>query len=198
MAVFMHSPSSFHPVSVNRPEGIAAKLARNLVAARVAAGVTQQQLADRADVSRATIAQIEAGVSDPKISTVLLLAKALNVDALLLLLGANELAMLAALLKLDLNTPQYERLRSRDLRKIQRLVSSGILRDRLSAARLGAAAAQAAGYPTQASIGAAIGASISPGLGTVLGAALAELLGGKTIEALNVQSPVETPRLATE
>jgi transcriptional regulator with XRE-family HTH domain len=172
-----------------RPEGVATKLARNLVAARVAAGVTQQQLADRADVSRATIAQIEAGVSDPKFSTVLQLARALSVDPLLLLLGTNELATIASLLKLNLASPQYEQLRTSDLREIQRLVNSGMVRDRVSAARLGAAAAHAAGYATEASIGAAIGAAISPGQGTVLGAALAQLLSGK-----RVQEPPSSPQ----
>jgi transcriptional regulator with XRE-family HTH domain len=181
MAVLMSLPSPSHSDPLPRPEGVAAKLARNLVAARVAAGVTQQQLAERADVSRATIAQIEAGVSDPKFSTILQLARALNVDPLLLLLGTNELATIASLLKLDLASPQYEQLRTSDLREIQRLVNSGMVRDRVNAARLGAAAAQAAGYATEASIGAAIGAAISPGQGTVLGAALAQLLSGKPV-----------------
>lgn len=173
-----------------RPEGIAAKLARNLVAARVAAGVTQQQLAERADVSRATIAQIEAGVSDPKLSTVLQLSQALKVDPLLLLLGSNEVETLASLLKVDLQSPQYEQLRTSDLRELQRLVGSGMVRDRVSAARLGAAAAQAAGYPAQGSIGAAIGAAIRPGIGTVLGAAFAQLLAGQSGEAA---APVVDP-----
>jgi transcriptional regulator with XRE-family HTH domain len=195
MAVLMASPVPSNPTVPARPlEGIAAKLARNLVAARVAAGVTQQQLADRAEVSRATIAQIEAGVSDPKFSTILQLAHALNVDALLLLLGTNEVETLASLLELDLDTPHYHQLRTSDLREIQRLVGSGMLRDRLNAAKLGAAAAQAVGYATQGSIGAAIGAAIRPGIGTVIGAALAQLLSGEPAGQNMSKSVEPTPK----
>ena len=165
-----------------RPEGISFKLARNLVAARIAARMTQQQLADRADVSRATIAQLEAGIGDPKLSTVILLAAALQIDPFILLLGTREVNTFVSLTKVDLQAPRLERLRTSDLRELQRLVASGMIRDRASAARLGAAAAAAQGYAQQASIGAAIGAAILPGVGTVLGAALAELLAGRSIE----------------
>lgn len=77
------------------PPGRATQLARNLVAARAAAGLTQHQLARRSRVSRATIAQIEASASDPRLSTLVLLADALGVSPLHLLLAPRELRSLS-------------------------------------------------------------------------------------------------------
>ena len=57
-------------------------LARNVAAARQRAGWTQHQLARAADLSRATIHLIEAGIGDPRLSTVTSLAKALGRPAI--------------------------------------------------------------------------------------------------------------------
>lgn len=56
-------------------------LARNVATARQRAGWTQHQLAQAADLSRATIHLIEAGACDPRLSTVTSLAKALGQPA---------------------------------------------------------------------------------------------------------------------
>ena len=61
------------------------RLAANVVASRRAAGLTQKQLAQTADLSRATVHLVEAGACDPRVSTIAQLARALNVTPLELL-----------------------------------------------------------------------------------------------------------------
>jgi len=60
-------------------------LAQNVTAARHAAGLTQRQLADAAELSRATVHLIEAGACDPRVSTIAHLARALRLSPLELL-----------------------------------------------------------------------------------------------------------------
>jgi transcriptional regulator with XRE-family HTH domain len=60
-------------------------LAQNVTSARRRAGLTQLQLAQAAELSRATVHLIEAGICDPRLSTITRLAGALRVDALELL-----------------------------------------------------------------------------------------------------------------
>lgn len=64
-----------------RDIGLGDRVARNLVVLRHRSGLTQQQLAESAGVSRATVHLIESGQGDPRVSTVELLARALGVDA---------------------------------------------------------------------------------------------------------------------
>ncbi len=58
------------------PTGFGAKLK----AVREAAGLTQDQLAERAGLYKFSIAKLEQGVREPTWSTVQVLAKALGVD----------------------------------------------------------------------------------------------------------------------
>ena len=60
-------------------------LAQNVTQARHRAGMTQLQLADAAELSRATVHLIEAGICDPRLSTITRLAEALNTSAIELL-----------------------------------------------------------------------------------------------------------------
>jgi transcriptional regulator with XRE-family HTH domain len=60
-------------------EVVGSDLARNVVTTREVAGLTQAALAARAKLSRATLALIEAGKADPRLSTLVALAAALNV-----------------------------------------------------------------------------------------------------------------------
>jgi DNA-binding XRE family transcriptional regulator len=60
-------------------------LAQNVTKARHRAGLTQLQLANAAELSRATVHLIEAGICDARLSTVARLARALEIDTLDLL-----------------------------------------------------------------------------------------------------------------
>lgn len=62
--------------------GVGFRVSRNLVSLRRRKGLTQQELASLAGVSRATVHLIEAGEGDPRFSTLGLLAKGLGVDVI--------------------------------------------------------------------------------------------------------------------
>ena len=75
-------------------EDVQDTLARNLSAARSALGMSQDQLAAAAGVSRATVNQLEGGSTakgDPRLSTVVSLSSALGISPMFLLLGRDEL-----------------------------------------------------------------------------------------------------------
>jgi transcriptional regulator with XRE-family HTH domain len=156
------------------PESADAVLAKNLVVARSVAGVTQQELADNAGISRATIAQLETGSSDPRLSTIAVLAKALGVPPILLLMGKPEAIALAAFFQ---TTTHGVDLDAGDVARMRRLVDTGMLKDRLRAAMVGATAARSQGDEKLAvSVVAAIFSAIYPGPGTVAGTILGRLL----------------------
>ena len=168
-----------------RPESAPAVLGRNLVAARLIAGVTQHDLAAASGVSRATIAQLETGVSDPRLSTVVELAAALGVSPLVLLAGSVEVRALAALpsdlAARPVGVPQHE------VARMDVLVRSGLIKDRNRAARAGAAVARSAGGPSPAAaLTAGLFSATLPGAGTAVGTALGrligEVLGGKVVD----------------
>ncbi len=56
------------------------KLIHELEGARKAADLTQQALAERAGLSRMTVQRIEAGQIDPRLSTLLVMARALGLE----------------------------------------------------------------------------------------------------------------------
>lgn len=58
-------------------------LIEQLVAARKAAGMSQEQLAARAGLSRMTVQRTEAGQIDPRLSSVAAIAKTLGMDVML-------------------------------------------------------------------------------------------------------------------
>ncbi len=168
-----------------KPESSDSILAKNLVVARLVAGLTQQDLAAAADVSRATIAQLETGYSDPRLSTIVDLAHAMNIPPMLLLVGVAEAKAIVDLpqhLKDNaLHVPSNLRAQMRTQ------IDSGMLKDRLRAARLGASIVHEANLKQEpiesngssvslAEILAALLSAIIPGEGTVIGAALGSLL----------------------
>lgn len=161
----------------NPSESIDSVLAKNLVVARVVSGVTQHELAGRAGISRATIAQIETGCSDPRLSTIAELAKALGIPLIVLLTGAEEVRALTGLCgnvappEPSIGIPQSE------VDRMLRLIRSGMLKDRLRAARIGAALARAAGRESpNVQVCSAIFSAVLPGAGTIAGTLLGELL----------------------
>ncbi|AHB06047.2 XRE family transcriptional regulator [Pandoraea pnomenusa] len=54
-----------------------------LIAARKAAALTQAELADLAGLSRMTVQKVESGALDPRVSTVLEMARALGLEPML-------------------------------------------------------------------------------------------------------------------
>lgn len=170
----VHESSAEGPTRPARRESADSVLAKNLAAAREAAGITQQQLADAAGISRATIAQLETGISDPRLSTVVDLAGALRISPLLLLIAETEVRSLAGLI--DEAIGKSVPIRPYDLEQLKRLVGSGLLKDRLRAVRLGAAIAREAGRDAETAIVAGILSAIAPGEGTVLGVAIGDKL----------------------
>lgn len=148
-------------------EAVKATLAKNISLARAANGMTQMDLADASTVSRATIAQLEGGDGDPRLSTIVDIATALGTSPMLLIMGEDELRAIATV-------PRNANLLSDvAIDQMRRMVASGLQKQRLQAGRLGADAARAAGL---SAVGAAIGSVLMPGIGTAVGAALGAFL----------------------
>lgn len=158
-------------------ESIDSVLAKNLVVARVVLGVTQQDLAERADISRATIAQIETGYSDPRISTLTDLAGALGIPLVVLLIGSEDVRVLVEMLgEEEGGTLPGVAIPSGDVQRMQQYLRTGMLKDRVRAARIGASLARTAGGDPASEVCSAIFSTILPGPGTVAGMRLGKLL----------------------
>ena len=161
-------------------ESADAILAKNLVVARSISGMTQLELANRSLISRATIAQIESGSSDPRLSTFIELAAAFDVPPLFLLVGAEDVRILSALYGAA-GCPDVVPVTASDLDKLKRLTQTGMLKDRLRAAQLAATIARNAGRESLvALIGAAIFSAYDPGPGTQVGTLLGRLASDQT------------------
>ena len=154
----------------NSPQAV---LARNLRAAREILELTQAEVAEAAQVSRATLAQLEAGTGDPRFSTLIEVAAALGVPPLLLLFGRSEVQALAALHD---NAAALDSLPQDDVDRVRATVESAG-EGWISAARLGANAARDAGCTAgRATLAAGLFTPLLPGAGTAVGAALGLLL----------------------
>ncbi len=176
------------PDPVTHREAAESLLAKNLVVARILSGLTQQELAAVSRVSRATIAQLETGSSDPRLSTIVELARAMGIPPIALLLGADEVRALADLLSArdpqadardpaSADPPRFPAVGSRDVFRMEEFVRTGMLKDRLRTARLGAAVVRNADPSDAATpILAGIFSPFLPGVGTVAGAVFSELL----------------------
>lgn len=156
-------------------ESVSAVIARNLVVARDLVGMTQHELAARSGISRATVAQLESGVSDPRLSTITDISQALGVSPLVLLAGRREVRALA-----DLGPELASRpvtIDDQELARMRAFAASPLHRDQGRAARLGASAGRAAGCKSLGSAATAgVFSVVAPGRGTAAGAALGRLL----------------------
>jgi transcriptional regulator with XRE-family HTH domain len=157
-------------------EDVQDTLARNLSAARGALGLSQDQLAATAGVSRATVNQLEGGASakgDPRLSTLVSLAAALGISPVFLLLGRDELDAIAEAPRSQEAKDVRAHLSAEELETMRRLLRSGLAKNRTTAVGMGVNAAATAGATAGAIAAAAIGTGLLPGIGTALGAALA-------------------------
>ena len=156
-------------------EDVQDTLARNLSAARSALGMSQDQLAAAAGVSRATVYQLEGGSTakgDPRLSTVVSLSSALGISPVFLLLGRDELDAIAEVPKRTEMKDVRSHLSADELETMRRLLRSGVAKNRAKAVEMGAAAATTAGVSAGAIAAAAIGSGILPGIGTAIAAAI--------------------------
>lgn len=160
-------------------EELVFSLARNVATARAFRGYTQEQLADRADLSRPTIAKIEGGDAEPTLKTIAALATALEVPPLMLLVdkkvlaGTNELMASEDVLALTHTDPA-------ELEKIDRLRDSGVRSKQAEASQVAAKIAAQAGWTGSATtLGAVLGAAVLPAIpGIIAGALIAGLFSG--------------------
>lgn len=156
-------------------EGPRETLARNLSAARTAMGLSQDQLAEAAGISRATVVQLESGEGDPRLSTISALAMALAVSPVLFFFGAAEITAIANIRESGEAKLVRAHLSKDDQDSMQRLLRSGLPKNRTKAVKIGADAAAAVGLTAGAVASAAIGTAVLPVVGTVIGAALGSI-----------------------
>ena len=171
--------STSPPDNIFDVDQVRMNLARNLVAARTALEVSQDVLATKASVSRATVIQIEGGEGDPRLSTLVSLADALGVSPMFLLLGREDLEALSALRNTEELPIVLDGLSEQDIEMMRRLLHSGISRNRNKAIKMGTAAALATGAAASTLSAVAIGSILLPGIGTAIGAVLGGIMASK-------------------
>ncbi|HEX8911515.1 MAG TPA: helix-turn-helix domain-containing protein [Humisphaera sp.] len=156
-------------------ESPARVIARNLVIARDLVGFTQHELAAKSGVSRATVAQLESGGGDPRLSTIVDVAAALGISPLVLLAGRREVTALTALGRDLAERPVA--IGDQDLARMREFAGSVIQRDWGRAARIGASVGRAGGCKSPGSAATAgLFSVVAPGRGTAVGTALGRLL----------------------
>ncbi len=143
-------------------------VAKNLAAARLASGMTQDELAQSASVSRATVVQLENGQGDPKVSTLADLAAALGTSPVMLLMGRGDMSAIVEVLHHPEQVTNVELF----VDEASAVAAQGSPRPAKRAAEVGKTVVAAGGLVAAASMGSAIGTMIAPGIGTAVGAAL--------------------------
>jgi transcriptional regulator with XRE-family HTH domain len=176
------------PEAVRRRELAETSLAKNLVAVRTALGLTQDALSSASGISRATIAQLETGVSDPRLSTLSALANAMGMPTGLLLLSEVEVRSVIDLLGKG-TEHHFPPLPPGDQRQLRQWLNGGMLRDRTEAVRLVARwVAASGGSPPMAAVVAGLCAVIVPDPGLLIGARWGTLIAAEMDRFDNVKS----------
>jgi transcriptional regulator with XRE-family HTH domain len=181
-----HAAGSTPPPSPERSvlsDELRATLARNLSAARTALSLSQEQIAQKAGISRATIVQIESAQGDPRLSTVADLAQAMGIAPFLLLLSREDLDAITHVARSADTAKMSSAMTDDKTEQITRLLRSEIPKNRAKAVTIGAVAASSAGFTAGTIAAAAIGTALIPGIGTAIGVGLAAwMIGHKTPE----------------
>lgn len=171
----MNTPNS-NAVQLSLPlEDVQDTLARNLAAARSALGMSQDQLATAAGVSRATVNQLEGGSTangDPRLSTLVHIARALGLSPVFLLLGRDELDAIEGATNSNEVQDVRSHITAEELETMRRLLRSGVAKNMTRAVEMGGSAAVNAGITAGAIAAAAIGTVLLPGIGTAIGAVI--------------------------
>ncbi len=150
-------------------------VAKNISAARNALNLSQDALAERAQISRATLIQIEGGRVDPQLSTLAKLAAALDSSPSMLLMKKSDLEAIAKIDHEEMREKTESAIGEKKVQEMQLLMNSGMDRQRIQAARMGGSYSRTMGLASGVS-GAAIGTMLVPGIGTVIGATLGAFL----------------------
>jgi transcriptional regulator with XRE-family HTH domain len=167
-------------------------LGESLALARKAEDLTQGELAEESGLSRATVANIESGGADPKISTIAELARALNMSPAWLLMSEEDMEIMGEIATSE-DVSRFQRMLPDDLvSQISAMIRSGgkkKLEMALNSLRVafqsggeesesgndddsGLKVRSAAKMAAKASSGlTAVGTKLSPGIGTAIGAA---------------------------
>jgi len=167
---------------------VAHRLSQSVVAARTAAHMTQQELADAAGVSRATVAEIERGTGDPRLSTLVAMGAALGASPMLLLFDKEAFEVAQQLG--DRSDALAQQLSRESVEKMEGWLRTDGTRGYQQAAREGV---RALGVGGRAAVGAAIGSALLPGIGTVVGATFGGLIGERLAEKLAQSKPASGP-----
>ena len=147
----------------------ASALGANLAFAREASNRSQTELAEDAGTSRATIAQIESGGGDPRLSTLVAIAEALSVSPYVLLMEKNDFSKLLELMQTHGDITKQAK-NDEDVELLKEMSTSNLDADRRRAAREAKQVASKYGFVGAGAIaGAAIGTIVCPGLGAVIG-----------------------------
>lgn len=170
-------------------------LGESLALARKAEGMTQGELAEESGLSRATIANIESGGADPKVSTISELARALDISPAWLLMSEQDMEVIGELATSDDVSRLREMLPDDLVSQISTMIRSGgkkRLEMALNSLRVafqsgteeaeseeedpGLEVNSAAKMAAKASSSlTAVGTKLSPGLGTAIGAAWSKI-----------------------
>jgi len=161
-----------------RESTVKLNVAKNIAAARNAMDISQDVLAERAHIGRATLIQIENAKADPRLSTLVKLATALEVNPSILLMGKEEFEAIARISE-TLLEQKLQKMDPQIVKMTQHLVDSGMDRNRNRAAKMGGEMVQSVGMTNGVISGAAIGTILLPGVGTVIGGILGSLFGKK-------------------